>query len=117
LAYKDDINSTSNTLTLTTTEKLDKYIKASSYKLRTEAVIKETLPTDITVKADMKFRVTADPFSLKRQLLFFNKCKFRFNTGVKIIPKVRQQHISFVIINISACVSSQRPRFSACNSK
>jgi hypothetical protein len=57
LAYKDDINSTSNTLTLTPTgEKLDKYIKASSFKLRTEAVIKETLTTDITVKADMKFR-------------------------------------------------------------
>jgi hypothetical protein len=63
LAYKDDINSTSNTLTLTL-EKLDKYIKASSFKLRTEAVIKETLTTDITVKADIKFRVTADPFSL-----------------------------------------------------
>jgi hypothetical protein len=54
LAYKDDINSTSNTLTLTPTgEKLDKYIKASSFKLRTEAVIKETLTTDITVKADI----------------------------------------------------------------
>jgi hypothetical protein len=63
LAYKDDINSNSNTLTLTPTEeKLDKYIKASSFKLRTEAVIKETLNTDITVKADMKFRVTADLF-------------------------------------------------------
>jgi hypothetical protein len=45
-----------------TSEKLDKYIKASSYKLRTEAVIKESLTTDITVKADMKFQVTADPF-------------------------------------------------------
>jgi hypothetical protein len=63
LAYKDDINSNSNTLTLTpTVEKLDKYIKASSFKLRTEAVIKETLNTDITVKADMKFKVTADLF-------------------------------------------------------
>lgn len=63
LAYKEDINSTSNTLTLTTTtEKLDKYIKASSYKLRTKAVTKETIAQDITLKADMKFRVTADPF-------------------------------------------------------
>jgi hypothetical protein len=63
LAYKDDINSTSNTLTLTpTAEKLDKYIKAPSFKLRTEAVIKESITQNITVKADMKFRVTADPF-------------------------------------------------------
>tara|TARA_R110000868_G_scaffold1781_2_gene14220 strand:+ start:224 stop:751 length:528 start_codon:yes stop_codon:yes gene_type:complete len=63
LAYLDNISATTNTITLTpTSEKLDKYIKASSYKLRTEAVIKESLTTDITVKADMKFRVTADPF-------------------------------------------------------
>jgi hypothetical protein len=63
LAYLDNINSTSNILNLTLTEeKLDKYIKASSYKIRTKAVIKETLTKDITVKADMKFRVTADPF-------------------------------------------------------
>jgi hypothetical protein len=63
LAYLDDINSTTNVLNLTVTEaKLDKYIKAPSYKIRTKAVIKETLTKDITVKADMKFRVTADPF-------------------------------------------------------
>jgi PBP1b-binding outer membrane lipoprotein LpoB len=63
LAYKDDINSTSNTLTLLPTDaKLDKYIKAPSFKLRTEAVTKEAISQDITVKADMKFRVTADPF-------------------------------------------------------
>ncbi|MFE3870582.1 hypothetical protein ACFX5F_05045 [Flavobacterium sp. ZS1P70] len=63
LAYLDDINSTTNVLNLTLTDaKLDKYIKASSYKIRTKAVIKETLTKDITVKADMKFRVTADPF-------------------------------------------------------
>lgn len=63
LAYLDDINSTTNVLNLTVTDsKLDKYIKASSYKIRTKAVIKETLSKDITIKADMKFRVTADPF-------------------------------------------------------
>ena len=63
LAYLDNINSTSNVLNLTSTgAKLDKYIKAPSYKIRTQAVIKETLTKDITVKADMKFRVTAAPF-------------------------------------------------------
>lgn len=63
LAYLDEINSTSNTINLTcTSQKLDKYIKASSYKIRTKAVIKESLTQDISVKSDMKFRVTADPF-------------------------------------------------------
>ena len=63
LAYLDDIKSTSNVLDLMVTDaKLDKYIKAASYKIRTKAVIQETLTKDITVKADMKFRVTADPF-------------------------------------------------------
>ena len=63
LAYSDQINATSNTIKLIcTSEKLDKYIKAPSYKLRTKAVIKETITKDVTVKSDMKFRVTADPF-------------------------------------------------------
>jgi hypothetical protein len=63
LAFLEDINSTTSTLKLTcTSAKLDKYVKASSYTIRTRAVIKETLTQDITVKATMKFRVTADPF-------------------------------------------------------
>jgi hypothetical protein len=63
LAYQDDINSTANSINLTcTTQKLDKYIKASSYKIRTKVITKETLTQETTVKADMKFRVTADPF-------------------------------------------------------
>jgi hypothetical protein len=63
LAFLEDINSTATTLNLTcTTAKLDKYVKAPSYTIRTRAVIKETLTEDITVKANMKFRVTADPF-------------------------------------------------------
>jgi hypothetical protein len=63
LAYLEDINSTTNTIDLIpTSQKLDKYIKASSYKIRTKAVIKESITKDITVKADMKFNVTADPF-------------------------------------------------------
>lgn len=63
LAFLDDINSTSNTINLTCTpEKLDKYIKASSFKLRTRVVTKETITQNVTVKAGMKFQVTADPF-------------------------------------------------------
>jgi hypothetical protein len=63
LAYQEDINATTNTLDLTcTTQKLDKYIKASSYKIRTKVTTKETLTQETTIKVDMKFRVTADPF-------------------------------------------------------
>jgi hypothetical protein len=63
LAYLEDINSTTNTISLTTTNnKLDKYIKASTYKLRIEAVTKEALTTDVSIKSEMKFKVTANPF-------------------------------------------------------
>lgn len=63
LAFLDDINSTANSINLTcTSQKLDKYVKASSYKIRTKVVTKETLTQETTIKADMKFRVTADPF-------------------------------------------------------
>ena len=63
LAYLEDINTTSNTITLIpNTIKLDKYIKASSYTIRTSAVLKETVTKDITIAANMKFKVTADPF-------------------------------------------------------
>lgn len=63
LAYQDNINSTTNTIDLICTdERLDQYIKADKYKIRTKVTLKETLTKDVTVKADMKFRVTADPF-------------------------------------------------------
>jgi hypothetical protein len=63
LAYQDNINSSSNTIDLICTDKkLDQYIKADSYKIRTQVTIKETLTKDITVKADMTFKITADPF-------------------------------------------------------
>ena len=62
-AYLDNINSTSNTLDLICTDaRLDQYIKADKYKIRTKVTLKETLSKDVTVKAEMKFRVTADPF-------------------------------------------------------
>ncbi|KFF06034.1 hypothetical protein [Flavobacterium reichenbachii] len=63
LAYQENINSSMNTIDLICTDKkLDQYIKADSYKIRTQVTIKETLTQDVTVKADMKFKVTADPF-------------------------------------------------------
>ncbi|CAM3487283.1 hypothetical protein [Flavobacterium chungbukense] len=63
LAYQDNINVTTNTIDLICTDKkLDQYIKADSYKIRTQVTLKETLTKDVTVKANMKFRVTADPF-------------------------------------------------------
>ncbi len=63
LAYMDNISATTNMLDLICTDaRLDKYIKADKYKIRTKVTLKETLTKDVTVKADMKFRVTADPF-------------------------------------------------------
>ena len=63
LAYLDNINASTNNIALTTSaEKLDKYIKGSSYKIRTVVVTKETVTSDISIKTNMKFEVTADPF-------------------------------------------------------
>jgi hypothetical protein len=63
LAFLDDINASTNTLNLNcTSQKLDQYIKAASYKIRTQAVTKETVAQEIAINADMKFQVTADPF-------------------------------------------------------
>ena len=62
LAHLDNIASPSNTLELETTDaKLDTYAKASSYKLRVEAVTKETLNEDVDIRSTLKFKVTADP--------------------------------------------------------
>lgn len=63
LAYLDNISATTNTINLIcTTKKLDQYIKAPSYKIRTSITTKETITKDIEIKANMKFQVTADPF-------------------------------------------------------
>lgn len=62
LAYLTNINSTAKSLDLIcTSAKLDKYVKATSYKLRTKITTKETLTQKVDLKANMKFRVTADP--------------------------------------------------------
>lgn len=64
LAYVENVPATvGNTLNLTSTNvKLDEYIKAGSYKLRTKVVYDEYTTKNYTVRSDMKFKVTADPF-------------------------------------------------------
>jgi hypothetical protein len=62
LAYQDNINETTNRIELISTNaRLDQYIKADKYRIRTQVTLKETLTKDVTVKAGMTFRVTADP--------------------------------------------------------
>lgn len=62
LASLDNIPTGATSITLTPTqEKLDVYAKASSYKLRTSIVTRETLTQSVETKADLKFRVTAAP--------------------------------------------------------
>ncbi|TGE15261.1 hypothetical protein [Hymenobacter elongatus] len=41
--------------------KLDKYIKSPSYTLYTEATVGRSIAQEITVRADSKFKITADP--------------------------------------------------------
>ncbi|MEA4936976.1 MAG: hypothetical protein VB102_10080 [Paludibacter sp.] len=61
LASAENISSATNTISLATTqEKLDEYIKANGYRLRTKTVTRETLTRDVTIKIDMKYKVTAD---------------------------------------------------------
>lgn len=63
LASLDNISTTSGVLDLVpTTEKLDPFIKAPSYGLRTEIVTDETLTQDVDVLVNLRFKVTADTF-------------------------------------------------------
>lgn len=62
LASYDNVNTTSNNINLIcTAQKLDNYIRASSYKLRTKITTKETLSQNVDVQIDMRFSVVADP--------------------------------------------------------
>lgn len=62
LASQDNIPTTALTVELIPTkEKLDTYVKASSYKLRTSVVTRETLTQPVEIRADLKFKVTAAP--------------------------------------------------------
>jgi hypothetical protein len=62
LASLDDIPTTATTITLLPTNaELDAFVKASSYKLRTSLVMRETLTQTVDVRTDLKFKVTASP--------------------------------------------------------
>jgi len=63
IAYLNDIPADAGrSLELNTHNvKLDKYIKASTFTLRTRGTADESVLNDITVKVDMTFKVTADP--------------------------------------------------------
>jgi hypothetical protein len=64
LAFLDNINDTTQDINLIcTSQKLDRYVKASSYKIRTSVITKESLNQEVTVKANLKFKITADPFN------------------------------------------------------
>lgn len=62
IAYLDEVPQNTNTLNLKLTNaKLDEFIKGDSYSIRTKAVLAKPVSQDITISADMRFKVTADP--------------------------------------------------------
>ncbi len=61
LAYLDNISSSSNSISLIPTSvSLDKYVKASSYSLRTKIVTKQALTQNVEIKNGCQFQVTAN---------------------------------------------------------
>lgn len=63
LASAENIAPDISTLELITTkEKLDAYVKASAYNLRTEVTTDETLTEGVDIQVDLKFLVTADAY-------------------------------------------------------
>ncbi len=60
LASLDNISSSARTIILTPTQgKLDEYVKASSYKLRSSIVTQQVLTQNVEIRIDSKFNVTA----------------------------------------------------------
>ncbi len=61
LATADNIASTSTNISLNpTTARLDEYVKASSYSLRTKVVLKQVLTQTVDIKNSCKFSVSAN---------------------------------------------------------
>jgi hypothetical protein len=61
IASAVDIASSANTIDLTTTdERLDVYVKADSYSLRTEVITREILTQDVDIRVNLKFKVSAN---------------------------------------------------------
>jgi hypothetical protein len=62
LAHLHEVPLNTKVISLTpTTQKLDDYVKASSYKLRTKIITDETLSQSVDVRMDLSFKVTAAP--------------------------------------------------------
>ncbi|MCJ8165412.1 hypothetical protein MKJ04_11210 [Pontibacter sp. E15-1] len=62
IAYLDEVPQNATTLSLKSTNaKLDKFIKGDTYSIRTKAALAKPVSQDISIKADMRFKVTADP--------------------------------------------------------
>lgn len=62
LASLDQVPTGVSTIELVSgNSKLDKYIKASSYTLYTEVSLRSNVARELTVQADSRFEVTADP--------------------------------------------------------
>ncbi len=62
LASQDNVPTGVSSLELVPANaQLDSYIKASSYTLYTEVALRSNVARELTVKADSRFQVTADP--------------------------------------------------------
>ena len=62
IAYIDDIPKGVTSITLTSTNaRLDKYIKESTFSLKTRATTREILTQDVGMLCNMSVKVTADP--------------------------------------------------------
>jgi len=62
LAYLDAVPRNATSIDLISTDaRLDTYLKASSYTLTTKVQTNQALAREVTVRADSRFKVTADP--------------------------------------------------------
>ena len=62
IAYLETIPKGAEEITLESTNaQLDKHIKGDSYSIRTKATLSEPVAQDTNIKANMRFKVTADP--------------------------------------------------------
>ncbi|MDX5419492.1 MAG: hypothetical protein LPK09_09760 [Hymenobacteraceae bacterium] len=62
IAYLDEVPKGVNSIELKSTNaKLDQYIKGDTYTIRTKAAVGKPITRDISIKAAMRFKVTADP--------------------------------------------------------
>ncbi|MDB5234944.1 MAG: hypothetical protein JWR44_1937 [Hymenobacter sp.] len=63
LAYLDQVPRGVSSIELTSTNaKLDAYLKAPTYTLSTKVTTNRALAQDVSIRADSRFKVTADPF-------------------------------------------------------